>query len=37
MLQVENGINVIPEPRAKVSRTFLKFMNMYYVVPSFRG
>ncbi len=33
MLKVENGINVIPEHRAKVSRTVFKFMNTYYMVP----
>lgn len=33
MLQVENEINVIPEPRAKASRTVFKFMNTYYMVP----
>jgi deazaflavin-dependent oxidoreductase (nitroreductase family) len=33
MLQVENGVNVIPEPRAKVSRTVFKYMNTYYMVP----
>ncbi len=33
MLKVENGVNVIPESRAKVSRTVFKYMNMYYMVP----
>jgi deazaflavin-dependent oxidoreductase (nitroreductase family) len=33
MLQVENGVNVIPEPRAKASRTVFKYMNTYYMVP----
>ncbi len=33
MLQVEHGINVIPESRAKVSRTVFKYMNRYYMVP----
>lgn len=32
MLQGEHGINVISEPRAKVSRTVFKFMNTYYMV-----
>jgi deazaflavin-dependent oxidoreductase (nitroreductase family) len=33
VLQVKNGINVIPEHRAKASRTVFKFMNRYYMVP----
>ena len=33
MLKVENGVNVIPEPRAKASRTVFKYMNTYYMVP----
>jgi len=33
MLKVENGVNVIPEPRAKASRTVFKCMNKYYMVP----
>ena len=33
MLKVENGVNVIPEPRANVSRTVFKYMNKYYMVP----
>ncbi|MGZ3610784.1 MAG: nitroreductase family deazaflavin-dependent oxidoreductase [Ktedonobacteraceae bacterium] len=33
MLKVENGVNVLPEPRAKASRTVLKYMNKYYMVP----
>ena len=33
MLKIENGINVIPNTRAKVSRTVFKYMNTYYMVP----
>lgn len=33
MLKVENGVNIIPKPRAKVSRTVFKYMNTYYMVP----
>ena len=33
MLKVENGVNVLPEPRAKVSRTVFKYMNTFYMVP----
>jgi len=33
MLKVENEVNVIPERRAKVSRTVFKYMNTYYMVP----
>ena len=33
MLQVENGVNVIPESHANASRTVFKYMNTYYVVP----
>jgi deazaflavin-dependent oxidoreductase (nitroreductase family) len=33
MLKIENGVNVIPESRAKVSRTVFKYMNTYYMVP----
>lgn len=33
MLKVENGVNVVPEPRAKESRTLFKYMNTYYMVP----
>ena len=33
MLKVENGVNVIPEPRANVSRTVFKYLNTYYMVP----
>ncbi len=33
MLQVENGVNVIPEPIAKVSKIVFKYMNTYYMVP----
>ena len=33
MLQVENGVNVIPEHRAKVSTAVFKYMNAYYMVP----
>jgi len=36
MLKVENGVNVIPEQHAKVSRTAFKNMNKYYMVPMSR-
>jgi deazaflavin-dependent oxidoreductase (nitroreductase family) len=33
MLKLENGVNVIPEPRAETSKTVFKYLNAYYMVP----